>query len=244
MPNILLRSKREERQLTQTEVAEAIGVAVRTVGRWERDEASPTAYCIKKLCLLFEATPEELGLVRSAKQAAVVPMLERSTELAQSAEQLPVPFMSTEGIATTVGEERHTHGNRRLTLYRLRYIVPILLLMLLIVLGARAYFFPTIPISSPQQTLDTFCRTLIDKDFQTAYDQFSPLVQQRVPEGSIMKEYRACTSSPSAITPQHPQCTLLITAGDKRRYWRPIALKLDEHNVWKIDYWGTSHSIR
>src|SRR5437879_257684 len=154
MPNILLRSKREERQLTQTEVADAIGVTVRTVGRWERDEASPTAYCVKKLCILFEATPEELGLVRLPKQTGSVPVLEESAELLVSAEQPAMLSMAVEEIAATAGEKYQRR--RSVTWYRLRYIVPVLLLSLLIIFGVGAYFLFNPLIASPQQTLDTF----------------------------------------------------------------------------------------
>ncbi len=60
-PNMRLREQREQRQLTQAALAEKLGVSTLTVGRWERGEAVPTPYALKKLCTLLEATPQALG---------------------------------------------------------------------------------------------------------------------------------------------------------------------------------------
>jgi transcriptional regulator with XRE-family HTH domain len=64
----ILREKRIQHQMTQAELAEALGVSVITVGRWERGQSRPTTYYIKKLCQLFQATPEELALERKTKR--------------------------------------------------------------------------------------------------------------------------------------------------------------------------------
>ena len=65
--NMWLRDKREEHSWTQADVAEQIGVTEKTVSRWERGQAFPTPYCVQKLCTLFNATPQELGLDQARK---------------------------------------------------------------------------------------------------------------------------------------------------------------------------------
>jgi transcriptional regulator with XRE-family HTH domain len=61
IPNIQLREHREQHHLTQAALAEQLGVSTLTVGRWERGEAVPTPYALRKLCMLLEATPQDLG---------------------------------------------------------------------------------------------------------------------------------------------------------------------------------------
>src|SRR5579884_2274096 len=60
-PNIQLREHREQHHLTQAALAERLGVSTLTVGRWERGEAVPTPYALRKLCTLLEATSQDLG---------------------------------------------------------------------------------------------------------------------------------------------------------------------------------------
>ncbi len=72
-PNIQLRERRERYQLTQAALAEKIGVNTLTVGRWERGEAVPTAYALKKLCTLLEATPQTLGFEQDQEAGALEP---------------------------------------------------------------------------------------------------------------------------------------------------------------------------
>lgn len=67
-PNIQLRDMREQRGWTQNYVADSIGVTTRTVSRWEQGQAFPTPYCVRKLCNLFEANEQELGLERAGPQ--------------------------------------------------------------------------------------------------------------------------------------------------------------------------------
>jgi transcriptional regulator with XRE-family HTH domain len=62
--NTSLRELRKQRGWTQAEVAEALGVTDLTVRRWELGQTIPSAYHMKKLCDLFEKSPEELGLLQ------------------------------------------------------------------------------------------------------------------------------------------------------------------------------------
>jgi transcriptional regulator with XRE-family HTH domain len=59
----LLRQERQRRGWSRAYIAEAIGVAdPKTIGRWERGDAFPSAYFLQKLCDLFQMPAEELGL--------------------------------------------------------------------------------------------------------------------------------------------------------------------------------------
>lgn len=60
-PNFKLIDHRKQRRWTQMDVAEALGVIDLTVRRWEQGQHKPSKYYVKKLCDLFEKTPEDLG---------------------------------------------------------------------------------------------------------------------------------------------------------------------------------------
>jgi transcriptional regulator with XRE-family HTH domain len=63
IPNEQLRRERQRRGWSRAYIAEQIGVAdPKTIGRWERGEASPSAYFLQRLCALFEMAAEDLGL--------------------------------------------------------------------------------------------------------------------------------------------------------------------------------------
>jgi DNA-binding XRE family transcriptional regulator len=65
--NNKLREYRESRRWTQADLANAIDVTELTIRRWERGHVVPSAYHVKKLCAVFQTTPEELGFVKSAQ---------------------------------------------------------------------------------------------------------------------------------------------------------------------------------
>ena len=69
-----LRRLRTLRGWTQEDVVEAIcklcsaegfvpGLSAKTVGRWERNETTPSPFYRKKLCQVFGMNTEELGLM-------------------------------------------------------------------------------------------------------------------------------------------------------------------------------------
>lgn len=63
IPHEQLRWERQRRGWSRAYIAEEIGVAdPKTIGRWERGSASPSAYFLQRLCTLFRMTAEELGL--------------------------------------------------------------------------------------------------------------------------------------------------------------------------------------
>lgn len=63
-PNQLLRAARENKGLSQKEVADALGLLdARSIRRWERGTSFPQPYYRRKLCELFGQSLEELGLL-------------------------------------------------------------------------------------------------------------------------------------------------------------------------------------
>src|SRR6266852_3958799 len=74
-PNRLLRVAREERCWTQKEVADRIGAPHSlNISRWESGTAFPRANYVEQLCLLFEKSPRELGLLHNMSDAKNVPV--------------------------------------------------------------------------------------------------------------------------------------------------------------------------
>lgn len=67
--NDRLRRAREERNLTQSEVAQAIGTSSFTVSRWELGVQAPQPHFREKLCTLFTLSPQELGLIPDQAEA-------------------------------------------------------------------------------------------------------------------------------------------------------------------------------
>jgi transcriptional regulator with XRE-family HTH domain len=69
VPNEHLRWERQRRGWSRAYIAEQIGVAdPKTIGRWERGDAFPSAYFLQRLCTLFQMPAEELGLCQSEAQ--------------------------------------------------------------------------------------------------------------------------------------------------------------------------------
>lgn len=62
-PNERLREERLRRGWSRVYIAEQIGVAdPKTIGRWERGSAFPSAHFLQKLCELFQMSAAMLGL--------------------------------------------------------------------------------------------------------------------------------------------------------------------------------------
>ncbi len=60
--NELIRKEREQRSWTQAEIAEKIGVGVKTVGRWESGERFPLPLYRRSLSTIYQKTLHELRL--------------------------------------------------------------------------------------------------------------------------------------------------------------------------------------
>ncbi|WP_376795256.1 NB-ARC domain-containing protein [Thermogemmatispora sp.] len=68
--NDRLRSERLRRGWSREYVAAQIGVAdPKTIGRWERGDATPSAYFRQKLCSFFGLSAQELGLYQESAHA-------------------------------------------------------------------------------------------------------------------------------------------------------------------------------
>ena len=59
----LLKAERERRGWTLVKLAELLGTTTRTVSRWEQGLVVPYPYYREQLCMLYEKTAEELGLL-------------------------------------------------------------------------------------------------------------------------------------------------------------------------------------
>jgi transcriptional regulator with XRE-family HTH domain len=72
LPNEQLRNERQRRGWSRQYVAEQIGVAdPKTIGRWERGVAFPSAYFLQRLCALYGMFAQDLGLVPSEHKNAL-----------------------------------------------------------------------------------------------------------------------------------------------------------------------------
>lgn len=120
-----LRHERQRRGWSRAYIAEQIGVAdPKTIGRWERGDAFPSAYFLQRLCTLFEMPAESLGLWQQEKQGEVVAhsylsLLRYETSGKQDLQSLSVqPFfhfmLPPEHSGELVGR---THLLRQLTLH-------------------------------------------------------------------------------------------------------------------------------
>src|SRR5690348_16862894 len=62
-----LQSERQRRGWSRKYVAEKLGVSDYTIGQWERGKHMPYPAHIQKLCNLFDASAETLGLIVNAE---------------------------------------------------------------------------------------------------------------------------------------------------------------------------------
>ena len=62
-----IKKFREKEKLTQTEVAEAVGVTVGAVSHWESGRCLPNAVALMRLSKFFGVSPEEVIEEESAR---------------------------------------------------------------------------------------------------------------------------------------------------------------------------------
>ena len=102
MKSSLLRAERRRRGWSQAKVAEAVGVNLSTVRRWERGRAVPYPYYRKKLATLFGKTAEELGFLSGANENDVLEDVQPST--------LAIPTQQTSPqLVSSLVEEGQTY---------------------------------------------------------------------------------------------------------------------------------------
>src|SRR5712691_8193701 len=69
-PNPLLRLARQQRGWTQQEVADRIGAPLAlNITRWERGSTFPSPHYVRQLCVLFDKSASELGLLQDEDTA-------------------------------------------------------------------------------------------------------------------------------------------------------------------------------
>ncbi len=147
-PNMALRDRRKERQWTQADVAELLGVTELTVRRWERGQSRPSSYYIQKLCALFEANAEELGLLRTSIPAKhpsdlsselpslTAPLTHNALEdMQKTQEPLLLTAPTVVQYANTDPSPSHLHRPN----IRKRYIYISVALLLVVLVGFASY---------------------------------------------------------------------------------------------------------
>ena len=103
LPNEQLRNERQRRGWSRQYVAEQIGVAdPKTIGRWERGVAFPSAYFLQRLCTLYGMLAQDLGLFPAEHQHTL-----------ETAAVSPEPQTSGASIHSSWPETKkttHVHG--------------------------------------------------------------------------------------------------------------------------------------
>src|SRR5579864_5450675 len=59
---VILKTERELRNWTRDCLAQQIGSTSKTIARWERGETLPRVHFQQKLCVIFDKSPQDLGL--------------------------------------------------------------------------------------------------------------------------------------------------------------------------------------
>jgi transcriptional regulator with XRE-family HTH domain len=256
--NEALRNQRLLRGWSQKDVADQLGTTTVTVNRWERGSQQPSPVFRFKLSTLYGKSEAELGLLPTEQTTndlmVSTPLSENIPAVSQehtSIEQVTVIELVSEESQAAIEKSidvtiplrtkisslvLHPQQSRRFAF--ILFLISLISLVISIVIGTSLIFTSQL---SAQKTMTTFCQALVEKDFDSAYDQFSPQLQQQVPKSEITKPYSACTTAPSIVSDARPRCTLLLTTNMNIKYWRLISLSLDKQHQWKIDSWGASH---
>ena len=93
----MIASLRKERQMTQLELAEQLGVTDKAVSKWERNLSCPDIAAIPKLADILGASVEELLRAQTAEQPA-----EKPGEAARTARLILRAVPVAMGAAVTV----------------------------------------------------------------------------------------------------------------------------------------------
>src|SRR5436853_3446585 len=79
-PRLRLTEARNERKLSQQQVADRIGTTHVNVSRWERGITKPNPYFRRKLCSLFGKTEQELDLAPAPEAPQSTPAVPTTVE--------------------------------------------------------------------------------------------------------------------------------------------------------------------
>lgn len=119
-PRLRLIEARDQRGMSQQDVAEKINTTHVNVSRWERGITKPSPYFRRKLCVLFGKTEEELDLLPSADTSGTADThatLSPGTPLYDSAIPLqpPVQLVGRDQSLAKIKQRLMTGGNVALT---------------------------------------------------------------------------------------------------------------------------------
>lgn len=94
--------------------------------------------------------------------------------------------------------------------------------------------------STPDRTLDTFCQSLLQADYRSAYDQFSAALQRTLSEEAFaaplsQDRVTACTHSMASALGKSVLSQLKLVHISRGRNTDIVTLVKDSKNDWKID---------
>lgn len=128
--------------------------------------------------------------------------------------------------------ERSATGRRR--------IMPGILVVLVLVSISALLLLQYLKSSTPDRTLDTFCRALQQADYHTAYDQFSATLQRSISEKAFaaplsQDRVTACTHSSAGLQGKSVLSQLKLVHASQGKNTDILTLVKDDRNNWKID---------
>jgi FHA domain-containing protein len=119
-----------------------------------------------------------------------------------------------------------------------RFILIGLGLLVVIALAVVGYIYFTR--STPEKTLDVFCNALHGQDYQTAFNQLSPLLQSSETELEFAHtaqaggKVSACTHSPATTTSNLATANVTLVIGSGQSTNTTVTLMTDNGSAWKI----------
>ena len=103
----LIAQKRKEKNLTQEQLAQRLGVTNKTISKWETGKCMPDYVVVKDLCAelditiaeLIDGEPAEEKSVRTYDEEQILDLLKRTQELEKQKDQLRGVLLIVMGIA-------------------------------------------------------------------------------------------------------------------------------------------------
>jgi hypothetical protein len=127
-----------------------------------------------------------------------------------------------------------TNGRKR-RLWSILLLVIALLLLLVVALGG--YFY--LNRSTPEKTLQMFCRALRRENYHEAYNQFSTSLQHSTSEKSFVAIFEQdkvtqCSYGATSEFAASTTTTLQLVHASQKKNSDFVTLVKDESNVWRI----------
>ena len=122
--------------------------------------------------------------------------------------------------------------------WKLRHIL-ILLAIVLVIIVAVGAAIAYLNRSTPMRTLDTFCSSLQHEDYQTAYNQLAPPLQEEIPEpvlASALAQDKiiGCTHGTATTNSNVITTTLRLVHSSKGINNDWVTLAENKDSVWQI----------